>query len=630
MNQTKLFLFGQPRLEKAGQPADVHGRKVLALAAYLAVTGIIHNRDHLATLLWSEHDQSGARANLRRELSQLNRLWGPDVLTATRESIGLAADGDLWIDVVRFQGCITAGQAHDHGASAICAECQPLLEEAAALYQADFLAGFSLPDCPEFEEWQLFQRESLRQGLAAVLERLAAGLADAEAALGYARRWLTLDTLHEPAHQAVMRGYARAGQQAASLRQYERCGEILHAELGVAPGESTQQLAAAIRQGAFRPSAPVRATSALPVPIEPAVRRHDLPSQTTPFIGRQYEVADLTRLLAEPEVHLVTILAPGGMGKTRLSLAVAERQIKRFRDGVFFVPLAPLSSPDDIVTTIAEQLDFSFGGSTPPKQQLLDYFRERQILLVLDNFEHLLEGAPLVTDLLRAAPDLKVLATSREKLNLSGETTYLLAGLHFPTWESLEDLLEYDAIRLFIGSARRVRPDFTLQPQDFDDLARICRLTAGMPLAIVLAAGWLDLLSLAQVAAEIQRGLDILETEQRDVPERQRSMRATFSYSWERLSEVERQVFMKLAVCRGGFSLEAAEVVAGADLRTLRRLAGKSLVQIVSDGRYAVHELLRQYSAEKLRQSAAADTVRQAHSRYYLAFLAARDADIKG
>lgn len=622
----KLFLFGAPRLEQDGALVKIPQRKALALLAYLAATGKIHARDTLATLFWPDHAQSEARLALSRRLSELNQRLPPGTLVLEAETVALT--GDLWLDMAEFEATLAAHPT-------VTTDNLPLLQAAVDLYTTDFLAGFTLPDCPDFDDWQAFQSESLRQSLRTALEKMVwaqAATGDTEHAIATARRWLALDPLDESAHRALMQLYAQSGQQAAASRQYERCVAILHAELGVAPSETTQQLAEAIRQGSFRPIPQPQAEPAVavPAPLELAVRRHNLPGQTTPFIGRQDEVADLTRLLAEPEMKLVTILAPGGMGKTRLSLAAAERQLNRFRDGVFFVPLAPLSSPDDIVTTIAEQVGFSFDGNTLPRQQLLDYFRERQTLLVLDNFEHLLDGAALVTDLLRAAPGVKVLASSREKLNLSGETAYLLAGLHFPTWESQEDVLEYDAARLFMQSARRVWPDFALQSQDLDDLARICRLTEGMPLAIVLAAGWLDVLSLARVAAEIQRGLDILETEQRDVPERQRSVRATFNSSWEGLSEGERQVFMKLAVCRGGFALEAAETVAGADLRTLRRLAGKSLVQALPSGRYEVHELLRQYGEEKLHQTAEADAVRQAHSRYYLAFLAARDADIKG
>jgi predicted ATPase/DNA-binding SARP family transcriptional activator len=596
--------------------------------AYLAVTGKIHARDTLATFFWPEHAHSEARLALSRRLYELNQALPTGTLMLEAETVTLA--GTLWSDVTEFEATLAAQPAATPDNLAA-------LQDAVGLYTADFLAGFTLSDCPEFDDWQSFQGESLRRSVRTALEKIAlvqAAAQDHENAIASVRPWLALDPLDESAHQALMRIYVQAGQQAAALRQYERCVEILNEELGVAPSDATQQLALAIRQGSYLspPHPPSEPASTIPGPasLELSARRHNLPSQTSRFVGRQDDVADLTRLLAEPEVRLVTIQAPGGMGKTRLSLAVAERQISRFDDGVFFVPLAPLSSPDDIVTAIAEQVSFSFDNSGSPKQQLLDYFRERQTLLVLDNFEHLLEGAALVTDLLQAAPAVKVLATSREKLNLRGETAYLLAGLHFPTWESLEHVLEYDAAILFIQSIRHVRPDYVLLPEHLDDLARICRLTEGLPLAIVLAAGWLDVLSLTRVADELQRGIDILETEQRDVPERQRSVRATFNYSWERLSEQERQVFMRLTVCRGGFALEAAEAVAGADLRVLRALVGKSLLQALPSGRFEVHELLRQYGEEKLQAGAGASEIRHMHSRYYLGFLAARDEDIKG
>jgi predicted ATPase len=357
---------------------------------------------------------------------------------------------------------------------------------------------------------------------------------------------------------------------------------------------------------------------------------NNLPVQTTPFIGRQRELGTIDRLCADPDVRLVTILAPGGMGKTRLALASAAQQLRRFSDGVFFVPLAPLRAPDDIVMAIADSVSFDFYGSDPPIQQLLSYLRQCDLLLVLDNFEHLLEGAHLVTDILHAAPSVKILITSREKLNLAGETVYMLSGLHFPDWETPEDALEYDAVKLFMQRARLARPDFELQVQNLNYLARICRLTAGMPLGIVLAAGWLDVMSLERIAEEIQHGIDILETEQRDVPERQRSVRATFNYSWTRLSQSEQYVFMRLSLFRGGFTPEAAEAVAGADMRLLRRLVSKALVQALPEDRYDIHELLRQYTEGKLGETGEADEVRQAHGSYYMDFMADRDEDIKG
>jgi predicted ATPase/DNA-binding CsgD family transcriptional regulator len=363
---------------------------------------------------------------------------------------------------------------------------------------------------------------------------------------------------------------------------------------------------------------------------ESSLADNNLPAQTTAFVGRQTELVEIARLLDQPDTRLITILAPGGMGKTRLALAAAERQLHHFSDGVFFVPLAPLSSPDAIVTTIVESVSFSFYSGDPPKQQLLDSLRQRHLLLVLDNFEHLLDGAPLVTEILRAAPQVKVLATSREKLNLSGETIFTISGLHFPDWETPEDALAYDAVKLFMQRTHHVRPDFELQGEHLNYLARICRLTAGMPLALVLAAGWVDVLTLKQIAGELQQGIDILETELRDVPERHRSVRVSFNYTWARLSETEREIFMKLSVFRGGFTPEAALAIAGATPRHLRKLVNKALLQILPTGRYDMHELLRQYAETHLVTAGETDVVKEAHSLYFLDFLRQREADIKG
>jgi predicted ATPase/DNA-binding CsgD family transcriptional regulator len=363
--------------------------------------------------------------------------------------------------------------------------------------------------------------------------------------------------------------------------------------------------------------------------LKPALAEHNLPRQTTPFVGRRSELIEIARLLDEPDTRLITILAPGGMGKTRLVLAAAEQQSRAFPDGVFFVGLAPLRSADAILTAIASAAGFNFYAAENPEQQLLDFLSERQMLLALDNFEHLLDGATLVNAILRAAPQVRVLATSREKLNLSGETIYALSGLDFPTWETPEDALEYDAVRLFMQSARRVRPDFELRADHLDYLSRICRLTAGMPLALVLAAGWVDALSLEQIAGELQQGIDILETELRDVPERQRSVRASFNYTWERLSDAERDVFIRLSVFKGGFTVEAAQAIAGANARHLRKLVDRALVQILPTGRYDIHELMRQYASGHLRDAGEYDHMKTAHCHYYLELLREHETIIK-
>ncbi|MBC8171001.1 MAG: protein kinase [Anaerolineae bacterium] len=331
------------------------------------------------------------------------------------------------------------------------------------------------------------------------------------------------------------------------------------------------------------------------------IPRHNLPAQTTPFVGRESELKELERLLKNRQNRLVTILGSGGMGKTRLSLQIAEQMLPDYAQGVYFVALAPLTAVENIVPAIAEAVRYTFNADgRDPKDQLLDYLREKHLLLVMDNFEHLIAGSPLVADILRAAPDVKVLTTSRERLNLSGETLFNLEGMDFPEWETPADALEYSAVKLFLQSARRARPDFELDAESLHYVARICRLVFGMPLGIVLAAAWVEMLPLAEIAEEIAKSLDFLETEMRDVPDRHRSIRAVFDYSWNLMTESERDSFMKLSVFHGGFTRQGAQEVTGTSLRSLTSLVNKSLLRRDPDtGRYTMHVLLHQYAAEK-------------------------------
>lgn len=331
------------------------------------------------------------------------------------------------------------------------------------------------------------------------------------------------------------------------------------------------------------------------------IPKHNLPAQTTPFVGRESELKELERLLRDRQNRLVTILGSGGMGKTRLSLQIGEHLLTDYAQGVYFVALAPLNAVENIVPAIAEAVRYTFNSDgRTPKDQLLDYLREKHLLLVMDNFEHLIAGTPLVAEILRAAPNVKVLATSRERLNLSGETLFNLEGMDFPEWETPEDALEYSAVKLFLQSARRARPDFELDADSLPSVARICRLVYGMPLGIVLAAAWVEMLPLDEIAEEIAKSLDFLETEMRDVPDRHRSIRAVFDYSWNLMTESERDTFMKLSVFHGSFTRQAAQEVTGTSLRSLTSLVNKSLLRRDPDtGRYAMHVLLHQYAAEK-------------------------------
>ncbi len=370
--------------------------------------------------------------------------------------------------------------------------------------------------------------------------------------------------------------------------------------------------------------------------LETTPVKHNLPAQTTPFIGREHELAELAKLLGDEDVRLVTVLAPGGMGKTRLALELAEGQLRsvahsRFPNGVYFVPLAKLTSPDYIVTAIAEATGFQFmSDSRDPQQQILDYLSNKQLLLVLDNFEHLLEGAPLVTEILEAAPGVQVLVTSRERLNLRVETLYAVSGMVFPDWETPEDALEYDAVKLLMQGAKQAKPDFELKTDNLKYVARICRLVEGMPLGILLAAAWVEVLSLEEIADEIQGSFDFLTAEMRDVPRRQWSIRAVFEPTWKRLTDEQQTVFMKLSVLRGGCTRNAAQTITGASLPTLQALVNKALLWRNPEGRYEIHELLRQYAECKLEKSGQADAARDAHCEYYADAMKQRENDLKG
>ena len=346
--------------------------------------------------------------------------------------------------------------------------------------------------------------------------------------------------------------------------------------------------------------------------------KHNLPAQTTPFVGRQAELVELARLLEDRSVRLVSIIGLGGMGKTRLALEAGAEQLDHFKQGVSFVPLAPLQSVEAMVPAIAGAVGLAFREAGDPRQQLLDHLRDKSLLLILDSFEHLLEGAGLLTDLLQAAPGLKMLATTRVRLNVQGEQLFQLAAMDLPDLDTAADAASYSAVKLFLQSARRVRPGFELDADSLRHITRICRLVGGMPLGILLAAAWVGMLSPAEIAEEVDRSLDFLETDLRDLPERQRSLRAVFDNSWKLLTEGEREVFRGLSVFRGGFTREAAQQVTGASLRELVGLVNKSLLSRAPAGRYEVHELLRQYAAERLLQSGAEDETRGRHLDYYL------------
>ena len=365
--------------------------------------------------------------------------------------------------------------------------------------------------------------------------------------------------------------------------------------------------------------------------IAPAMltQAQELPVYLTPFVGREQEQAELAAALDSPACRLVTLLGPGGIGKTRLAIEVA-RQITQFSDGVAFVPLASVAAPQPIMAPMRDALGLTFSGSTQLAAQLLAFLRDKHILLVFDNLEHLLDSGSvtlgLIEQLLTQVPGLKVLVTSRERLKLSAAWVLEVEGLPVPPTNAPQTRSDYAALTLFAQHAQHVQRTFRLDSQTYGAAARICQLVGGVPLGIELAATWLRMLSPEEIGQEIARNLDVEHLSPGTMPLRHHSLRSVVDHSWNLLSLAERQALSRLAVFHGGFTREAAHQIADVSLAVLSNLLDKSLVRRAARGRYELHEIIRQYAEARLREDQVERTsIHDRHCAYYADWLAERE-----
>jgi len=611
-NSFGLRLLGSVLVERDGEPLEgFKSRKALVLLGYLASQDEPVERGILTNLFWPDKPEARGRNNLSQVLHNLSTLW-PNCLKTDFYTVQFSHSDGNWVDTKEFETLVEKG---DPGSLALAAE----------LYRGEFMHGFYLDDCPEFEQWLRVEQESWRRRIAQVLCPLVqnyAGQGNLELALEYATRLLTIDPCQEEIHRQKMSLLAQSGRRSAALTHFECCCQLLKDELGVEPEAETIALYEQIKTGVFNIDAgPVEAEQIPSSPTPTLLAFDNLPAQSTSFIGRDTELAVISKRLKDPACRLLSIIGMGGIGKTRLTLEAAATA-NTFRHGVCFIPLTSVRSPDFLISTIVDTLQFPLYGRGDPKAQLMNFLRDKELLLVMDNFDHLLAGVGLVTELLQRAPQIKILVTSRERLNLQEEWVLDLQGLPFPKGRGDGEIENYSAVQLFLQRAQQARADFWLTYMDKRAIARICRLVEGMPLGIELAASWTRTFSCEDIATEIEQNYNFLTTSLKNIPSRHRSLRAVFAHSWKLLSDKERCVYRKLSVFWGGFSRTSAEEVIGASAVVLSALVDKSLLSWTAPDRYEIHELLRQYAAEKLSKNPEDKRlIKVKHCQHHAAFL---------
>ncbi|MEM7133321.1 MAG: tetratricopeptide repeat protein [Chloroflexota bacterium] len=646
-------LLGEVSLFKEGQPlSEFRSQKEAALLIYLAHSGQTHPRESIADLLWDSNSTKQALSNLRTALTRL-RKQVDDELVITRKSLALAPESRQQVDsVILLKTLGKGGQIES-------AEKARSVQSALESYQGDFLAGFHLRDAPQFDEWVTTTREYIRQQVVAAYDRLgryALSANDVEFGIVTARRWLDVDALDEKAHILLVRLLIDAGNVREALSHYDACSNLLRAELSIEPPE---ELTALIHS--TRPSQPLAPSPQLPHPT-----RHNLPIEYDQFFGREIPQQEIHARLDQPYCRLVTILGQGGIGKTRLATTIARSRLEnyqdRYRDGVWLVELADIDPEDEdlteaIAVEIATALDLRLSGTEKPVAQVLSHLQHKAMLLVLDNFEHVLEGVDFVLELIQQCEHVQLLVTSREALGIRAEWTIALTGLGYPASDLAGDMLN-DTIEDLIGAAKDDATDDTAideppseavelfaarraqqqwQEPTVDDqqtIRQICRLVEGLPLAIELAAALTRDATVREIADQLGdatsyqpphtngrgHGFDALTTSMRDMPTRHRSLQIVFEMSWRTLTSGLQKRLARLSIFRGGFTEDAAQAIADADGQHLSALCEKSLVtHNEAQDRYSLHPVIRAYAEERDDNS---DQTPQQHAQFYLSLLA--------
>lgn len=627
--QLALCLFGRFEARLGDQPlGGFEYNKVRALLAYLSIEAEHpQQRAHLAALLWGDLPESAARQNLSQALTRLRQALGDrqaatPFLMTTADTVRINPQALCEVDVVRFTELVAEAETHTHRGWHLCTQCATRLRTAVEYYTGDFLAQFYVSDSALFEEWALLLRQRLRLRMLSALERLvmyAEWRGHFVQAVVYAQRQAELEPLRDHGHRELMRLLALSGQRAAALAHYEHFRGMLDTELDAEPEPATTSLYAQLSSGEEK--------DALRRLASPS---SELPTPPTPLIGRETEIQSVCEYLLgagrSAPARVLTVTGAPGIGKTRLALAVGQALRFDYEDGVYLVELAAVPDATGVPGAIASML----AVTQQPRQTVVEAICERlqssHGLLILDNFEHVLDAAPLVKTLVTVCPALTVLITSRVPLHLRAEQQYGLQPLEVPAADTSHDRAgQSEALRLFVERARAVRPEFALTAATLPDVIAICRRLDGLPLAIELIAPRLKSQSVGEILRQLDSRLSAVARGPTDGPARHRTLRKSIEWSYELLSAEEQYVFARLGVYSGGFTADAIQMLVGDTivvLPVLETLNDASLIfthESSNTTRYMCLQTIGEFALATLTARGELDCAQQRHADYFLA-----------
>ena len=581
----RLLLLGSPLVKHSGESIALPFERRTQLLAFLALKRAWVGRAELAAMLWPDQQTKLAYTNLRKTLHRVQSLpWSPQI-----EMQGGALRFQAGTDVFDFESALR----------------EKRIADALALRRGELLAGFDDDQSDTWSSWLNFERDRLRVAWrSAVLERLAAEIETREA-IDLSRQLLDADCFDEAALREHMSWLARDGQLSQARHAYRQFVERLERDLGLAASSELKALHDSL---GITPAARAVTPTAIPAPDGDG------------FIGRTVELQRIATLLTQDDCRLLTIMGPGGAGKTRLAQRALQELAPAYSNGGVFIALEDVVEPAELGGRLARELGVNLTGSRESLEQVVTFLCERHMLLVMDNFEHLVATASVLEKLLHACPLLKIIVTSRVRLTIGSEQVLPLEGLPCPEAEDQDRIEAFDASRLFVRAAQRVEPGL-VPSVEAASIVEICRLVEGLPLALELAAAWTRVLSCNAIASELQQGTELLQEVDAAHPPRHASFQVVFDQSWRMLSGIERDALARLSVFHGGFSAEAARAIARAPLPVLGALADKSLLR--KDGaRIFLHPLVQQLAALRLTDGAAEAATHDAHASYFHRLLA--------